>query len=116
LVPLIVASPVAAQPVMLAAPPKPAAASGRVESVWAPLLGNGPASPVQSPVSWVMLAAARRDLVAGCGVDRAASRPGGDGILGSRPRSHKYPAGDQQCGAQRAELDHRGGDWDGQGQ
>jgi hypothetical protein len=50
---------VAAQPVMLAAPPKPAA-SGRVESVWAPLLGNGPASPVQSPVSWVMLAAARR--------------------------------------------------------
>jgi VCBS repeat-containing protein len=46
---------------MLAAP-EPAAASGRVESVWAPLLGNGPASPVQSPVSWVMLAAARREL------------------------------------------------------
>ncbi len=61
-VPLTVASPVAAQPVMLAAPPKPAAASGRVESLWAPLLGNGPASPVQSPVSWVMLAAARREL------------------------------------------------------
>jgi VCBS repeat-containing protein len=59
--PLIVAPSVAAQPVMLAAP-KPAAASGRVESVWAPLLGNGPASPVQSPVSWVMLAAARREL------------------------------------------------------
>jgi VCBS repeat-containing protein len=69
-VPLVVASPVAAQPVMLAAPPKPAA-SGRVESVWAPLLGNGPASPVQSPVSWVMLAAARRELDA----PKAATAP-----------------------------------------
>jgi VCBS repeat-containing protein/YVTN family beta-propeller protein len=33
-----------------------------MESVWIPLLGSGPASPVQSPVSWVMLAAARREL------------------------------------------------------
>jgi YVTN family beta-propeller protein/VCBS repeat-containing protein len=59
--PLIVAPAVAAQPVMLAAP-KPAAAYGLVESVWAPLLGSGSGAPVQSPVSWVMLAAARREL------------------------------------------------------
>jgi YVTN family beta-propeller protein/VCBS repeat-containing protein len=47
---------------MLAAPPKPAAASGSVQSVWTTLAGSGPAAPVQSPVSWVMLAAARREL------------------------------------------------------
>lgn len=56
------ASPDAAAPVMAAAPAQTAAASGAVESVLAPLLGTGTDSPVQSPVSWVMLAAARREL------------------------------------------------------
>ncbi|MBU3752045.1 MAG: hypothetical protein FGM52_16650, partial [Mycobacterium sp.] len=46
---------------VMAAPP-PAAAPGVVESAIAPLLGSDPGAPVQSPVSWVMLAAARREL------------------------------------------------------
>lgn len=56
-------------PVMAAAAPQPAAAAGAVESVPAPLLGNGTGAPAQSQMSWVMLAAARREL------DSAAATP-----------------------------------------
>lgn len=52
-------------PAMVAAPaPQPAAAAGVVESVLSPLPGNGTGAPTQSPMSWVMLAAARRELEA----------------------------------------------------
>lgn len=51
--------PVAA-PVMAA--PQPVASSAAVESVLGPLLGSNPGAPVQSPASWVMLAAVRRQL------------------------------------------------------
>ena len=37
-------------------------AVGTVESVLSPLFGVNPAAPVESPVSWVMLAAARRQI------------------------------------------------------
>ena len=49
-------------PVMVATPRQSAAADGVVESVLAPLTGALPAAPVESAVSWVMLAAARREL------------------------------------------------------
>ena len=53
------AKPVAA-PVMAA--PQAAVASSVVDSVLDPLLGSNPSAPVQSPVSWVVLAAVRREL------------------------------------------------------
>ena len=77
--PVLVAAPPVSEsaPVMAPAPVRPAAA-GSVQS-WAPrvvvdsvlgsLLGIDPAAPVQSPVSWVMLAAARREI----GVPAAAT-------------------------------------------
>lgn len=37
-------------------------AAGTVESVLSPLFGANPGAPVESPVSWVMLAAARRQI------------------------------------------------------
>lgn len=52
-------TPVAA-PAMVATP-RPAAASGGLASVLAPLLGSGGGLPIQSPAPWVVLAAARRD-------------------------------------------------------
>ena len=54
-------------PQMVATPAQPAAA-GVAESVLSPLLGSDPAAPVGSPVSWVMLAAARRELGTPAGV------------------------------------------------
>lgn len=48
-------------PVMVATPAQPAAA-GAAESVWSPTSGSNPGAPVQSAVSWVMVAAARREL------------------------------------------------------
>ena len=48
-------------PQMVVSPARPAAA-GTVDSVWSPLLGANPGAPVESAVSWVMLAAARREL------------------------------------------------------
>jgi len=46
----------------MVATPAPAAAAGSVQSVWSPLLGTNPGAPVESPVSWAVLAAARRQL------------------------------------------------------
>ena len=48
-------------PQMVVAPARPAAA-GALDSVWSPLLGTNPGAPVESAVSWAMLAAARREL------------------------------------------------------
>lgn len=48
-------------PQMVAAPAQ-AAAADAVEPVLSPLLGTNPGAPVQSPASWVMLAAVRREL------------------------------------------------------
>jgi len=55
-------SPTVLPPVMVPTPQPSAAATGVVESVLAPITGNGPVAPVESAVSWVMLAAARREL------------------------------------------------------
>ena len=52
-------APADAAPVMVAAP-----ATASVGSVPSPLLGSGTGVPVESPVSWVVLAAARRELEA----------------------------------------------------
>ena len=52
----------AVPPVMVATPEPSAAAPGVVESVLAPISDNGPVAPVEAAVSWVMLAAARREL------------------------------------------------------
>lgn len=60
----------AVPPVMVPTPESSAAAPGVVESVLAPISGNGPVAPVESAVSWVMLAAARREL----GTPAAAQR------------------------------------------
>ena len=49
-------------PVMVPTPRQSAAESGVVESVLAPVSGTGPVAPVESAVSWVMLAVARREL------------------------------------------------------
>ena len=49
-------APAAAAPVMVAAP-----ATASVGSVPSPLLGSGTGIPVESPVSWMVLAAARRE-------------------------------------------------------
>ena len=49
-------------PVMVPTPAPSAAAPGVVQSVLAPISGNGPVAPGESAVSWVMLAAARREL------------------------------------------------------
>ena len=46
----------------MVATPAPAAAAGSVQSVWSPLLGSGQGAPVESPVSWVVAAAARRQF------------------------------------------------------
>lgn len=59
------ARPVVAAPVMTPARP---AAGAIAASVLAPLLGSGSGLPVQSPASWVMVAAARREV----GDDQAA--------------------------------------------
>jgi YVTN family beta-propeller protein/VCBS repeat-containing protein len=48
-------------PQMVATPPQ-AAAAGVVEAVWSPLLGSSPGGPTQSPVSWMVLAVARREF------------------------------------------------------
>ena len=49
-------------PVMVPTPQRSVAAAGAVEAVLATLSGAGPAAPLESAVSWVMLAAARREL------------------------------------------------------
>lgn len=54
--------PHAALPVMAAPTSTPAPAGALVESVLAPLLGGDRDTSVDSPVSWVMLAAARRQI------------------------------------------------------
>jgi len=46
----------------MVATPAPAAAAGSVQSVWSPLLGTNPGVPVESPLSWSVVAAARRQL------------------------------------------------------
>ncbi|MGI9162754.1 MAG: Ig-like domain-containing protein [Mycobacterium sp.] len=46
-------------PQMVSAP-APAVAARAMDSVWSPLLGTNPQSPAESPASWVMLAASRR--------------------------------------------------------
>ena len=65
-------------PVMVSAPVRPASAAGSVqgaaprvvvESVLAPLSGADPNAPVEAPLSWVMVAAARREV----GVPAAAT-------------------------------------------
>ncbi len=61
---------VADVPQMVATPPQ-AAAADAVEAVWSPLLGSDPGAPTQSPVSWMVLAAARRQF----GQQRTASAP-----------------------------------------
>jgi YVTN family beta-propeller protein len=48
-------------PQMVATPAQPSAADA-VEVVWSPLLGSSPGAPTQSPVSWMVLAAARRQF------------------------------------------------------
>ena len=60
-------------------PPSAAAPGGVVESALAPLSGTGPVAPVESAVSWVMLAAARRELGTPTGAQRipAAAVPTG---------------------------------------
>ncbi|MGI9125877.1 MAG: Ig-like domain-containing protein, partial [Mycobacterium sp.] len=65
-----VTAPVAAAPAAVHAPP--AATAGGLDSILAPLFGSGPGAPVQSPVGWVMLAAARRQT----GRTSAAPAPG----------------------------------------
>jgi len=57
-------------PQIVVTPPQHAAADA-VESVWSPLLGSSPGVPTQSPVSWMVLAAARRQF----GQQRTASVP-----------------------------------------
>ncbi len=56
--------------------PQPAAAVALVDSVLSPLAGSGPGSPVQSPVSWMVLGVARRQL----GRARTALAPTGTAV------------------------------------
>jgi VCBS repeat-containing protein len=57
-------------PQIVVTPPQHATADA-VEAVWSPLLGSSPGVPTQSPVSWMVLAAARRQF----GQQRTASVP-----------------------------------------
>jgi YVTN family beta-propeller protein/VCBS repeat-containing protein len=57
-------------PQMVATPPQ-AVAADAVEAVWSPLLGSSPGVPTQSPVSWMVLAVARREF----GQQRTTSAP-----------------------------------------
>ena len=70
LVSAVVPAAAADVPQMVATPPQ-AAAADAVEAVWSPLLGSSPGAPTQSPVSWMVLAAARREF----GQQRTASAP-----------------------------------------
>ncbi len=63
-----------APPVMVPTPQPSAAAPGVVESVLAPLSGTGPVAPVEAAVSWVMLAAARRELGSPAAAQNAPAR------------------------------------------
>jgi YVTN family beta-propeller protein/VCBS repeat-containing protein len=70
LVSSVVPAAAAEVPQMVATPPQ-AAAADAVEAVWSPLLGSSPGAPTQSPMSWMVLAAARRQF----GQQRTASAP-----------------------------------------
>ena len=60
-VPVSVA-PVADAPRVVATPARRAAVGGVMKTALAPLVGTSPGAPVGSPMSWVMAAAARREL------------------------------------------------------
>ena len=63
----VVVAPVSVDPVAdvpQIAPAPTAAAAGSLESEWSPLFGSGQDAPVESPMSWVVAAAARRERIA----------------------------------------------------
>ena len=76
---------------MVAASPSPAPARGAIESVVSPLLGLDPHAPVESPASWVMLAAARRQFGAARAATAAAATVSTSGTPAPAPAATNAP-------------------------